>query len=283
MYGSYNATTILNNCDSYVYLGGMDLKTAQDISLRLNIPLEEVLYMPVGKEYVFRRGMRPIATMRYDVRKHPIYIKTEGDKTDRLGKEGGDQREDRSNIDHIYKEDHIDSEGYGKNEDHIDKGGSTVRKERGHKEMNKVVSKNMDIIKGEPMGMATEKTGRSLNGKHMFFVQSMKSSMFGTNLSVKEIVGKRNAVEKSGRAAEKTGRIISPHGETGHNFVGNRNVEDNAIGDNDAGDNEIEDGKSVGDNKIDDETKEIQIMELDEGILMRMKKHMAEFFGGGDT
>ena len=77
MYGAYNATTILNNCDSYVYLGGMDLKTAQDISLRLNIPLDEVLYMPVGREYVFRRGMRPITTTRYDVRKHPVYQKME--------------------------------------------------------------------------------------------------------------------------------------------------------------------------------------------------------------
>lgn len=73
MYGSGNATTIINNCDSYVYLGGMDLKTAQNISLRLNVPLDEVLYMPIGQEVLFRRGQRPIITNRYDILKDELY------------------------------------------------------------------------------------------------------------------------------------------------------------------------------------------------------------------
>lgn len=72
MYGSGNAT-IINNCDSYVYLGGMDLKTAQNISLRLNVPLDEVLYMPIGQEVLFRRGQRPIITKRYDILKDELY------------------------------------------------------------------------------------------------------------------------------------------------------------------------------------------------------------------
>ena len=75
MYGSENATTIINNCDSYIYLGGMDLKTAQNISLRLNAPLDEVLHMPIGQEVVFRRGQRPIVTKRYDIRKDKLYQK----------------------------------------------------------------------------------------------------------------------------------------------------------------------------------------------------------------
>lgn len=73
MYGSGNATTIINNCDTYVYLGGMDLKTAQNISLRLNVPLDEVLYMPIGQEVLFRRGQRPIVTKRYDILKDELY------------------------------------------------------------------------------------------------------------------------------------------------------------------------------------------------------------------
>lgn len=75
MYGSENATTIINNCDSYIYLGGMDLKTAQNISLRLNAPLDEVLHMPIGQEVVFRRGQRPIVTKRYDIQKDKLYQK----------------------------------------------------------------------------------------------------------------------------------------------------------------------------------------------------------------
>ena len=67
------SVTIINNCDSYIFLGSMDLKTAQNISLRLNAPLEDVLYMPIGREIIFRRGQRPILTTRYDVRRDEQY------------------------------------------------------------------------------------------------------------------------------------------------------------------------------------------------------------------
>ena len=75
MYGAGNATTIINNCDSYIFLGGMDLRTAQSISIRLNVPLDEVLYMPIGQEVLFRRGQRPIVTKRYDIMKNELYQK----------------------------------------------------------------------------------------------------------------------------------------------------------------------------------------------------------------
>lgn len=74
MYGTEEATTIINNADTYVYLGGMDLQTGKNISMRLNVPLDEVLYMPVGKEYIFRRGQRPISTSRYPIETDPRYI-----------------------------------------------------------------------------------------------------------------------------------------------------------------------------------------------------------------
>ena len=73
MYGSENATTIINNCDTYLYMGGMDLKTGRSISERLNTPLEDVLYMPIGQVCVFRRGQRPIITSRYDIMKDEQY------------------------------------------------------------------------------------------------------------------------------------------------------------------------------------------------------------------
>lgn len=73
MYGSEDATTIINNCDTYLYMGGMDLKTGRSISERLNTPLEEVLYMPIGQEYVFRRGQKPIITTRYNIIRNEQY------------------------------------------------------------------------------------------------------------------------------------------------------------------------------------------------------------------
>lgn len=73
MYGTDDATTIINNCDTYLYMGGMDLKTGRSISERLNVPLEDVLYMPIGQEYIFRRGQRPIVTTRYNITRDEQY------------------------------------------------------------------------------------------------------------------------------------------------------------------------------------------------------------------
>ena len=84
MYGADNATSIINNCDSYIYLGGMDLKTAQNISLRLDAPLDEVLYMPIGQEILFRRGQRPIITRRYDIQKDDVYLSVTKDYNKRI-------------------------------------------------------------------------------------------------------------------------------------------------------------------------------------------------------
>ena len=57
---SKEAYTIISNCDSYVYLGGNDLETAKRIAERADIPFRKVLYMPVGTNWLFRRGQLPI-------------------------------------------------------------------------------------------------------------------------------------------------------------------------------------------------------------------------------
>lgn len=54
--------TIIGNCDTYIYLGGNDLETAKSISERSDRPMQEILYMPIGKCYIFRRGQKPIYT-----------------------------------------------------------------------------------------------------------------------------------------------------------------------------------------------------------------------------
>lgn len=67
MYSGEDAVTIINNCDTYVYMGGTDITTAQNISIRMNEPIDDILYMPVDREIVFRRGSRPVITKRYNI------------------------------------------------------------------------------------------------------------------------------------------------------------------------------------------------------------------------
>lgn len=73
LYGRSGATTVINNCDSYVYTGSMDLTTAQNVSLRLNMPVEEVLSMRLGTFAVFRRGDKPVIAQRYPILEDPVY------------------------------------------------------------------------------------------------------------------------------------------------------------------------------------------------------------------
>lgn len=75
MYGEFGAVEIIDNCDTYIFMGGNNYDTAKSISLKLNVPLEEILYLPVGQEIVFRRGQKPIITGRYDVFRNEYYRK----------------------------------------------------------------------------------------------------------------------------------------------------------------------------------------------------------------
>ena len=75
MYGEFGAVEIIDNCDSYVFMGGNNYDTARAISLKVNIPIEEILWMPVGQVIVFRRGQKPIITSRYNVFEDEFYKK----------------------------------------------------------------------------------------------------------------------------------------------------------------------------------------------------------------
>lgn len=59
LYGEYDCRTIIANCDTQIYLGGNDADTARNIAIRLDVPLSEVLYMPLGCCWIFRRGELP--------------------------------------------------------------------------------------------------------------------------------------------------------------------------------------------------------------------------------
>ena len=66
-YGSASAVTVCNNCDRMVYLGSNDLSSADEISRRADAPLQDVLNMPLGKEYFFERGRYPVLSKSYDI------------------------------------------------------------------------------------------------------------------------------------------------------------------------------------------------------------------------
>lgn len=72
-YGEYDAHNIMANCDNMVYLRSNDYQSAEEFSLRLNIPAHEILNMPVGTEYVFCMGCEPLKTKRYDMREDEEY------------------------------------------------------------------------------------------------------------------------------------------------------------------------------------------------------------------
>lgn len=68
-YGA-DSSTIISNCDTYIYLGGNDVYTASQIGKRCNKPLAKVLNMPVGNCWVFHRGSEPTYTSVSDPEKY---------------------------------------------------------------------------------------------------------------------------------------------------------------------------------------------------------------------
>lgn len=65
-------TTLLKSSNGITQVS---VDTARNISIRLNLPLDEVLYMPAGKTVIFRRGQKPVVTDRYDIEQDPDYQK----------------------------------------------------------------------------------------------------------------------------------------------------------------------------------------------------------------
>lgn len=73
MYGVDCAETIMENCDTLVFFSTTSISTARNISERLDEPLDQVLYMPIGQEVIFRRGQKPIKTQRYNLFENETY------------------------------------------------------------------------------------------------------------------------------------------------------------------------------------------------------------------
>ena len=65
-YGN-DAHTIIGNCDTYVYLGGNDVHTAESVAKRCDRTLKNILNMPVGTNWIFRRGQLPINGVNFQI------------------------------------------------------------------------------------------------------------------------------------------------------------------------------------------------------------------------
>ena len=71
--------TIICNCDTYIYLGGNDIETARSVSMRCDLPLRKILYMPVGHNWIFRRGEEPCFSKNFDLNAYLEEIKVQMD------------------------------------------------------------------------------------------------------------------------------------------------------------------------------------------------------------
>ena len=79
MYGESAATTIRNNCDTYIYMGGNDYETCRMVSKRWNRSLSTVMNIPLETVIVFRRGSEPVMARRYQILDDPEYKKLMAD------------------------------------------------------------------------------------------------------------------------------------------------------------------------------------------------------------
>ncbi len=54
-----DGTTIIANCDNYVYMGTNNMQTAEAVAKRCNMPSHALLNLAVGHSWVIRRGEKP--------------------------------------------------------------------------------------------------------------------------------------------------------------------------------------------------------------------------------
>lgn len=73
LYGRAKSQTIINNCDNWLYLGGLDLQTAQEMSIRMNRTVQSVLNMSHEDVVVLTRGRPPRWCDKFLPEDHPLW------------------------------------------------------------------------------------------------------------------------------------------------------------------------------------------------------------------
>lgn len=71
----YDAATVIGNCDTYIYLGGNDIETATNVSIRVDIPVKNILDMEIGTNWICRRGEKPKLSHNFDLNKYEEFRK----------------------------------------------------------------------------------------------------------------------------------------------------------------------------------------------------------------
>ncbi|MBR1852580.1 MAG: type IV secretory system conjugative DNA transfer family protein [Lachnospiraceae bacterium] len=62
-----DAQTIIDNCNTYVYMGGSSEELAEKIGKRADKPAKRILNMPLSKSWIFRRGQEPVYCNNFDL------------------------------------------------------------------------------------------------------------------------------------------------------------------------------------------------------------------------
>ena len=73
LYSKPAAQTIVNNCDHWLYLGGHDLDTIEQISRKADKMVKNIANMPLDKVLVFERGKPAIFADKYDISMNAEY------------------------------------------------------------------------------------------------------------------------------------------------------------------------------------------------------------------
>ena len=73
LYGHARAQTIINNCDSCLYLGGTDIETARYFAEKLDRQVSTVLNLPLDCLFLFVRGSAPRMLQKYDLDQDNTY------------------------------------------------------------------------------------------------------------------------------------------------------------------------------------------------------------------
>ena len=91
-YYGKDGRTIIGNSDTYIYMGGNDLETARAVAARCDLPLKKILYMPVGTNWIFRRGQLPVNGKNFDLE---AFEQEKSPKTVRKGEERLEKQQEK--------------------------------------------------------------------------------------------------------------------------------------------------------------------------------------------
>ncbi len=70
MYGRSKAMTILDNCDTQIFLGSQNVETAEYFGIKMDKLAKNLLALPLEKECLFIRGEEPRIITKYDLSAH---------------------------------------------------------------------------------------------------------------------------------------------------------------------------------------------------------------------